>query len=607
MSASCVLGIGFTTPLGLVALLSLPVIVALHLFRRRFRERPVAGLFQFAADALPATAGRTRARLLRTPSLWLELLAALAVSLWLGGFHVGVAASARHLVVVLDDSASMAARTPDGSVADAARTRIATLLDDLAGDDAVTVVATGVRPTVLAGPRAEIDEARRALDAWVPAQRAHDPARAFDLASDLGRAGATLVFVTDREDLQPPAQFRHLALGRPLANAAIVAVRRVPRGEVEERVFVDLLAFGEAPVVTGVRLEAVAGEGATEITRKEVTVQPGRSLHLAWTVPASTLPFRVTLDEDALANDNVAWLVPDPVRVVPVHVALEEERVAQLHLVRVFEALPGVVLTDDAEGAALVLAAKPGSAAGSVVELVVSAPGAERDAWIGPFLLERRRVPGGGDGIPLLAGLALEGVVWSAAPVDPPGLPLVLAGERVLLAEERGAGGVRLHLNLDPARSNLPSSPDWPILLSNLVEHVRTRMTGPGSVNLHVGDEIALRLARDLGTAAEHALHDPSGQTRPARGWNLLTWDALEPGLHDVRRAGREIARFAASFIDPLESDLTHGASLDTPAIDGAGHVAASLDQRGRLEGRLLALLLLAFAALDWFVLGRRR
>ena len=35
----------FTTPLGLLALLAIPAIVAIHLFRRRFPVRPVAGLF----------------------------------------------------------------------------------------------------------------------------------------------------------------------------------------------------------------------------------------------------------------------------------------------------------------------------------------------------------------------------------------------------------------------------------------------------------------------------------------------------------------------------------------------------------------------------------
>ncbi|MBL9077743.1 MAG: BatA domain-containing protein, partial [Planctomycetes bacterium] len=90
----------FTAPLGLLALLAVPAVLVLHLFRRRLPERRVAGLFLWHGDRLVTTAGRTRTRLLRTPSLWLELLAAVVLAAWLAGLSFG-GARARHLVVVL--------------------------------------------------------------------------------------------------------------------------------------------------------------------------------------------------------------------------------------------------------------------------------------------------------------------------------------------------------------------------------------------------------------------------------------------------------------------------------------------------------------------------
>ena len=47
---------GFSNPLGLLALLAIPLVLYLHLFRRRFEPRRVSALFLFAADALPAAA-----------------------------------------------------------------------------------------------------------------------------------------------------------------------------------------------------------------------------------------------------------------------------------------------------------------------------------------------------------------------------------------------------------------------------------------------------------------------------------------------------------------------------------------------------------------------
>ena len=104
----------FTTPLGLLALLSVPAIVAIHLFRRRFPPRQVAGLFLWqSARQVPQGGGRLD-RLPITASLLLECLAALALSLILAGARLSSATVNDHLVVLLDDSASMSARSASG-------------------------------------------------------------------------------------------------------------------------------------------------------------------------------------------------------------------------------------------------------------------------------------------------------------------------------------------------------------------------------------------------------------------------------------------------------------------------------------------------------------
>ena len=78
----------FTAPLGLLALLAVPAIVGIHLFRRRFPRRPVAGLFLWqSVQRMPETGGRV-ARLPITASLILECLAALMLALLLAGAKV---------------------------------------------------------------------------------------------------------------------------------------------------------------------------------------------------------------------------------------------------------------------------------------------------------------------------------------------------------------------------------------------------------------------------------------------------------------------------------------------------------------------------------------
>ncbi|MBM3978468.1 MAG: hypothetical protein FJ299_15960 [Planctomycetes bacterium] len=108
------MGSFFHLPWGLLALLAVPAILALHLFRRRFQPRVVSALFLWAPDDHVVVAGRKREPLRQSVSLWSELLAAACLALALAGPRSCGQESAEHLVVVLDGSASMAATGTDG-------------------------------------------------------------------------------------------------------------------------------------------------------------------------------------------------------------------------------------------------------------------------------------------------------------------------------------------------------------------------------------------------------------------------------------------------------------------------------------------------------------
>ena len=90
---------------------------------------------------------------------------------------------------------------------------------------------------------------------------------------------------------------------------------------------------------------------------------------------------------------------------------------------------------------------------------------------IGPYLLEKRH--------PLLDGVVLGGVVFGGVqPVTVEATPLVGAGKQLLLCRPTETRTAAYLLNLDFARSNLAESPDWPILVKNLVEICRDGLPG---------------------------------------------------------------------------------------------------------------------------------
>jgi hypothetical protein len=165
----------FANPLGFLGLLALPAIVVIHLYHRRFPPLPVAGLHLWGVDTQLHAPGRKRDRLPVTATLLLELFAALILTLVLARPQVGATTGVSHLVVVLDTSASMSAKPPDDvPFRDAAVSVVERRMRALGDRSAVSVILTGPRPVMLAGPAVSWQDAKKKLDAWQPRLARHE-------------------------------------------------------------------------------------------------------------------------------------------------------------------------------------------------------------------------------------------------------------------------------------------------------------------------------------------------------------------------------------------------------------------------------------------------
>src|SRR6185295_3535222 len=116
--------------------------------------------------------------------------------------------------------------------------------------------------------------------------------------------------------------------------------------------------------------------------------------------------------------------------------------------------------------------------------------------------------------------------------------------------------------NLDLERTNLIRAPDWPILISNLVEMRRQGLPGPERWNYRIGEWIRIRLGREPKaplrirySGVEHSL--PSGSSlefiAPASG-----------GLLQVMEGGDVIYELGVNFFDEQESDLRSKSTGET-------------------------------------------
>ena len=445
----------FANPIGLFGLLALPAILAIHLFHRRFPPLLVAGLHLWGAEVRVPTSGRKRERLPISRSLILELLAALLLTMVLAQPRVSDSGKVLHLIAVLDDSASMSAVGADGtSSRDRAVAELTRRMEAAPRGSRATLILTGRRPVMLAGPAVEWEVAETSLSGWQPTLPGHDILPALDMAVQLAENGGEVLFISDvmPADDQPfPSEAEVVAVGESLSNVAITAARwTVDSATLVGHVF--LRVKNEGPRPTKVTVEGRSGE--TVVFRSQLELSPAEELPLETDVAGGLGRLVISVDaaKDALAADSVVSLVEPKVRTVRVAVDLPADHSAVRPVQRVLSIASDVEISDTA--AAHVTIASAGSlpesrrnlwwlGVGPVDSSAAAVKGA-RDL-LGPYLKEKRD--------PLLEGVSLGGVIWGGVqPVTIAATPVISAGSELLLARLNGTQATALLLNIDLAR-----------------------------------------------------------------------------------------------------------------------------------------------------------
>lgn len=322
----------FLNPLFLFGLAAASIPILIHLFtRRRPRETPFSSL-EFLAEVNRSEIRRLRLRqwlllLLRTLAV---AALALAMSRPAVKGSLGPARAATTVVALVDQSGSMGATAPGGTLLGEARRALEGLLATLGPEDELLLVPydQGPRP-VSARPLADVGRLRSALQALEPTARATDHARALEFA---GRA-LTESHALNRE-LFWLSDFQSVGFGAagaaaggdgngltlppgPWAQSRVYVVPFAP----VRRANVGLTDASPAPSEAGAALgvsamarAASAGDLSVEVRDLEGDAELGRGYlpipdngEASTLLPLARLPREggvVILPDDALALDN---------------------------------------------------------------------------------------------------------------------------------------------------------------------------------------------------------------------------------------------------------------------------------------------------------------
>lgn len=572
----------FAYPLALAALATAPALVAVYYFRNRFRKKTVSSLMLWRFETESKEGGRKVERAQFPWIFFLELLTLLTLAFAAAGPRWKTESTTRPLILILDNSISMQATAADGSSAlDQARKVVEKIFDDQSPATTRMILA-GDQPESLGGMIRTKNELNQTLENWTASAPSADLFSAIALATELGQGQANLCVVTDQapeSEIESPGRIRWISIGKPVSNVAIMNASRTPNGE-QDRVFLEIANFSSRPAQTRINIRNWATQ--QEINQIPLELSGAERRRLTFNVPQSTATLDISIGDDALSVDNRIHLSPPVREKVSVQVITDNDNeLAQELLTSALDAT-GLVSEDSGSPELTILAGSREALQAKLNDVsrswiwIIEFP-ENPSALAGPFLSDPSS--------PYLSSLELQGILWagpgsdsesdSDTEVKDPQLwedengsprallvqPILFAGSIPLMSIgiQNGSQLPWIHTRLDFTQSSIIYSPNWPILVQNIIEERRKAKPGPVNPNIKLGGALQIRWSQGSGT---QTWISPDGKERKT-SLSQVEFDtsASVAGLHQLTRSNdeNEILESYQVAVNPLlpeESDL---------------------------------------------------
>lgn len=623
------------SPGGLWLLGLLVPLVVLYILKVRRQRLRVASTWLWAVAQRDLLARSPFKRLVPQVPLFLQLLALALLALAASRPSMrGAAIAGDHVAIVVDTSASMAARTPEGITRMQAARKAALDVLRALGPGADAMVVEAAREARIASP---LDRDARRLEAAVTRLEAGDVegnlGRALAIASDRLRqlpGTKRIVVITDRAVADPEAlaavslPLDLVDVGGELGNTGITRIDvRSGQDPVTKRdqvqVFVLVAHNGKEPRDVFVTLQQ---RNVTEpLASRKITLAPGERAPVVLTFePTPSDAGSGILVElspsDALPTDDRAYARVPAGRKLPVVLApgdgspwvkraLLADPDVQL-LGTTLAALPTASVPQDA--LVVVHGACPKELPGADLLILDPPPGKCRTAVVGK-VIERPAITSWSEADPRLRFLTLDGIDVEKAhslETEGPADALVRARDGTLIADVSSPGRTATLVGFDVGDSNWPLRASFVLFVRNVVELARAHrargITGPA----RTGEPLTVRVPADVSGIE---VEDPAQKKLelPARGGLAVVPEASRAGFYFVSWKGpREGSLLiAANLTSDVETNIAPR-NLPTGGAPVNVSDAAELADAHSEWGWLLAGLGLLFIAFDAWWLTRR-
>jgi len=310
----------FLAPAAFALAALIPIIIVMYLLKLRRTERTVSSVYLWQRMVRDIEANAPWQKLRRNLLLILQLAFLVILILTLARpFTWAEGVSGQMAILILDTSASMSAIDVSPSRLEAAKAQARQLVDRMADDVRVTVIAAGEGARVLVSASRDRRQARLAIDGVQAGTGGSDLSAALELASAIAarQPDTEIVVFSDGRVTLPErsviqGRVRYMQMGIEGRNQAIgiLSLRAMPGGGLSA--FAQVANYDDAPAS---RRLALYADGQL-VSATDVEVPPrGQQSVIADDLPAglSVLEARLLDAEepsgDVLPLDDRAWAV----------------------------------------------------------------------------------------------------------------------------------------------------------------------------------------------------------------------------------------------------------------------------------------------------------
>ena len=341
----------FTFPIAFLALLAVPLLVAIYWLRNRAKERQVSSLM-FWMDVRQRWEGGQTIHRLQMPLLFvLELLAIVLLATAAAKPLMRAGDAAKPLVVVLDDSFSMQAGGKDSSRNRAARA----VENELRSNryEPVRFVLAGETPQVLGEAASNNEQTKRLLQNWKCGTATANLEEAVAFAFELGGKRARVLVVSDHAPQQQisDSRLQWWAFGSLLPNVAFVSATSTARGD-EIQAMLEVANLSSQSIKTILEVKTLASADP-----QPITLAANETKRFVVRLSESGSPVWAKIGDDDLNVDNRVVLWPVNSKLVRVDLRIADAKLRELiekavetsSQVRLSSEKPELVIADSAD------------------------------------------------------------------------------------------------------------------------------------------------------------------------------------------------------------------------------------------------------------------